>query len=78
MKEQAGAPVQMGDIVECCDMPVKILAEMADVLDQAYHSLSKAENIAQSAMTAFAAQQEMVAEQKFQIAMLMGAGVNYR
>ena len=68
--------VQVGDIVECRDMPVKILVEMADVLDQAYHSLSKAEKIAQSAMTTFAAQREMVAQQKYQIAMLIGAGVN--
>ena len=78
MKEQAGAPVQMGDIVECCDMPVKILAEMAEVLDQAYHSLCKAETIAQSAKAAFAAQREMVAQHKYQLAVLMGAGVSYR
>ena len=77
-REQAGQQVKTGDIVECRDMPVKILAEMADVLDQAYHSLSKAELIAHSAMATFAAQRELVAQQKYQLAMLMGAGVKYR
>ena len=58
-------------------MPVKILAEMADVLDQSYHTIQRAEQIAQSAMHAFAAQREVIAQQQYQIAMLMGAGVNY-
>ena len=65
-------------MVECRDMPVKILAEMADVLDQAYHSLTQAANIAMSAMETFAAQRKMIAEHKYQIAMLMGAGMSLR
>ena len=78
MEEQAAAPLQEGDMVECRDMPVKILAEMADVLDQAYHSLTQAENIAISASQTFKAQRKMIAEHKYQIAVLMGAGMNLR
>ena len=68
--------MQSGQVVECRDMPVKVLAEMADALDQAYHSLSRAEAIAQSAQQTFAAQREMIAVQKWNIAMLMGVGMN--
>ena len=70
--------VKLGQMVECRDMPVKILAEMADVLDQAYHSLTQAENIAISASQTFKAQRKMIAEHKYQIAMLMGAGMSLR
>ena len=70
--------VQPGELVECRDMQVKILAEMADVLDQAYHSLTKAESIAVSAMETFGAQRKKIAEHKYQIAVLMGAGMSFR
>ena len=65
-------------MVECRDMPVKILAEMADVLDQAYHSLTQAENIAISASETFKAQRKMIAQHKYHIAILMGAGMSLR
>ena len=60
-----------GDLVECRDMPVKLLSEMADVLDQACHSLAQAQDIAQSAMSAFACQREVVAEQRNHLLQLM-------